>query len=228
MLNNCKTLETFFVFKVSCCSFALLIMKENIIHKAAELFLNLGFKSVTMDDIAQEMGISKKTIYVHFANKTKLVEAVTFELFETICDGIDGICGTSNNPIEELYAIKMFVMHHLKNEKSSPQFQLKKYYPPIYDALRRKQFEKMHDSVKDSLQKGVDTKLFRSNINVDFISRMYFNGMTGIKDSSIFPQEIYTMDYLMESYLEYHLRAIVTEKGLQILNKFITSNQSEK
>ncbi|SFZ90649.1 DNA-binding transcriptional regulator, AcrR family [Flaviramulus basaltis] len=201
-------------------------MREKIIHKAAELFLNLGFKSVTMDDIANEMGISKKTIYVHFANKTKLVEAVTFELFETICEGIDCICNSSNNPIEQLYDIKMFVMQHLKNEKSSPQYQLKKYYPQIYDVLKLKQFEKMHDSVKDSLQKGIDTKLFRSHINVDFISRMYFNGMTGIKDDSIFPQEIYTMEYLMESYLEYHLRAIVTDNGLQILNKFITSNQS--
>jgi hypothetical protein len=122
----------------------------------------------------------------------------------------------------------MFVMHHLKNEKSSPQFQLKKYYPQIYDVLKAKQFEKMHDSVKESLQKGIETKLFRSNIDVDFISRMYFNGMTGIKDDLIFPKHIYNMDYLMESYLEYHLRAIVTDKGLQILNKFITSNQSEK
>ena len=225
MLKKYKTLETFFVFKVSVSIFAP-NMREKIIHKAAELFLTLGFKSVTMDDIAHEMGISKKTIYVHFANKTKLVEAVTFELFETICDGIDGICDASNNPIEELYDIKMFVMHHLKNEKSSPQYQLKKYYPQIHDALKIRQFAKMHDSVSDSLQKGVDTKLFRSNINVDFISRMYFNGMMGIKDDSIFPKEIYTMDYLMESYLEYHLRAIVTDIGLKILNKFITSNQS--
>ena len=201
-------------------------MREKITHKAAEMFITLGFKSVTMDDIAHEMAISKKTIYVHFANKTKLVEAVTFELFETICDGIDGICDTSKNPIEELYDIKMFVMHHLKSEKSSPQFQLKKYYPRIYEVLKLKQFEKMHDSVKDSLQKGIDTELFRPKINVDFISRMYFNGMTGIKDNSIFPQDIYTMEYLMESYLEYHLRAIVTEKGFKILNQFITSNQS--
>lgn len=201
-------------------------MRDKITHKAAEMFITLGFKSVTMDDIANEMGISKKTIYVHFANKTKLVEAVTFGLFETICGGIDGICEASINPIEELYDIKMFVMHHLKNEKSSPQFQLKKYYPKIYDVLKLKQFGKMHDSVKDSLQKGVDTGLFRPKINVDFISRMYFNGMTGIKDNSIFPQEIYSMEYLTESYLEYHLRAIVTEKGFKILNKFITSNQS--
>ncbi|MCF7559335.1 TetR/AcrR family transcriptional regulator [Sabulilitoribacter multivorans] len=201
-------------------------MRENIIHKSAELFLTLGFKSVTMDDIANEMGISKKTIYVHFENKTKLVEAVTFSLFENICDGIDCICEASHNPIEELYDIKMYVMNYLKNEKTSPQYQLKKYYPQIYDLLKVKQFEKMYDSVKESLQNGVNTGLFRPNIDVDFISRMYFNGMSGIKDESIFPQSKFTMDYLMESYLEYHLRAIVTDKGFQILNKFITSNQS--
>ena len=83
----------------------------------------------------------------------------------------------------------------------------------------------MHESVKDSLSKGVDTQLFRSDIDIDFISRMYFNGMMGIKDQSIFPKELFTMEYLTESYLEYHLRAIVTENGLKILNKFINKHQ---
>ena len=179
-----------------------------------------------MDDIANEMGISKKTIYVHFNNKTKLVEAVTFTLFENICEGIDCICEKANNPIEELYDIKMFVMHHLKNEKASPQYQLKKYYPPIHDQLKQKQFHKMQDSVSESVQKGIDTGVFRPNINADFISRLYFNGMTGIKDEAIFPRDKFNMEYLMENFLEYHLRAIVTENGFKILNKFITKNQS--
>jgi hypothetical protein len=84
----------------------------------------------------------------------------------------------------------------------------------------------MHQSVQESLQGGVDTGVFRNTIDVDFISRMYFTGMTGIKDNMFFPPEQYQMDYLMESYLEYHLRAIVSEKGMTILNNFI-KNQSE-
>ncbi|NRA93894.1 MAG: TetR/AcrR family transcriptional regulator [Psychroserpens sp.] len=201
-------------------------MREKILHKSTDLFLNLGFKSVTMDDIANEMGISKKTIYVHFSNKTKLVEAVTFYLFDTICEGIDDICENAPNPIEELYSIKMYVMHHLKNEKTSPQYQLRKYYPKIHDELKFKQFEKMHQSVQESLEHGVETGVFRSSIDVDFISRMYFTGMTGIKDNMFFPPDHYEMEYLMESYLEYHLRAIVTDKGMTILNNFINKNQS--
>ena len=201
-------------------------MKDNIINKSRELFLNFGFKSVTMDDIANEMGISKKTIYVHFKNKTKLVEAVTFHLFDNICCGIDDICASAPNPIEELYSIKMYVMRHLKDEKSSPQYQLKKYYPAIHETLKFKQFEKMHSSVQESLEHGVKTGVFRNTIDIDFISRMYFTGMTGIKDNMFFPSEDYKMTYLMESYLEYHLRAIVTKKGMGILNNFINTNQN--
>jgi len=60
-------------------------MKKNIILKATELFMKLGFKSVTMDDIAKEMGISKKTIYSHFSNKETVVAVVTDHVFEIVC-----------------------------------------------------------------------------------------------------------------------------------------------
>ena len=98
-------------------------MKEKILTTATNMFLDLGFKSVTMDDISNELGISKKTVYTHFKNKITLVEEVCFHLFETICSGINNICNKQNNSIEELFEIKTFVMEHLKNEKSSPQYQ---------------------------------------------------------------------------------------------------------
>ena len=199
-------------------------MREKIISTSEELFLSLGFKSVTMDDIANTIGISKKTIYAHFSNKTELVEVVTFSVLDHISEGIDRINAASVNPIEELYEIKMFVMNYLKNERVSPQHQLKKYYPEIFERLKIKQFEKMHSSVENSLKMGMNTGLFRADIDIDFISRMYFNGMTGIRDISIFPEDRFDRNYLFESYLEYHLRAIVTETGLNLLNNYIKSN----
>lgn len=74
-------METIFVFKVSYSTFAA-VMREKILTNAAELFLTYGFKSITMDDISSHLGISKKTIYQHFENKTILVEAVTLFTFE--------------------------------------------------------------------------------------------------------------------------------------------------
>ena len=149
---------------------------------------------------------------------------VTFSVLDHITEGIDRINAASVNPIEELYEIKMFVMNYLKNERVSPQHQLKKYYPEIFERLKIKQFEKMHSSVENSLKMGMNTGLFRADIDIDFISRMYFNGMTGIRDISIFPEDRFDRNYLFESYLEYHLRAIVTETGLNLLNNYIKSN----
>jgi len=199
-------------------------MKEKIISKSEELFFSLGFKSVTMDDIANAMGISKKTIYAHFSNKTELVEVVTFSVLDHISEGIDKINATSINPIEELYDIKMFVINYLKSVKVSPQHQLKKYYPQIYERLQIKQFEKMHSSFENSLKMGMNTGLFRPDIDVNFISRLYFNGVTAIRDISVFPESLFDKNYLFESYLEYHLRAITTLKGLNLLNNFTKSN----
>lgn len=194
-------------------------MREKILVKSAELFLNLGFKSVTMDDIAENLGCSKKTIYQHFDNKTKLVEATTSHMFEIISHGIDCICELQKNPIEEIYDIKSFVMDHLKNEKSSPQHQLRKYYPKIYDSLKAKQFQVMQSCVTDNLRRGIEQGFYRENMDVEFISRIYFSGMMAIKDRDLFPLKQFSMNVLMEHYLEYHVRGICTPKGLETLNR---------
>ena len=201
-------------------------MRTKIIQKSADLFLNYGFKSVTMDDIANALGISKKTIYQHFDNKTKLVEATTLELFNIISQGIDCICALEKNPIEEIYDIKHFVSEHLKDEKSSPQYQLQKYYPKIYQSLKNKQFEVMYQCVNTNLQRGISSGIYRNSIHVDFITRIYFNSILAIKDEDLFSKKTFSMNMLMENFLEYHLRGICTEKGLEILTKLINNNQS--
>ena len=200
-------------------------MKEKILAKATEMFLNYGFKSVTMDDIAEQLGISKKTIYANFENKTKLVEASTLFLFEFISNGINLICELEKNPIDELFAIKSFVMEHLNNEKTSPQYQLQKYYPQLFISLKKRQFDLMKECVFENLERGVKLGIYRDGMNLDFITRIYFNGMIGIKDVETFPQNIFKPEYLLESYLEYHIRAIATEKGLQTMKKLLLKNE---
>lgn len=200
-------------------------MKDKILEKATDMFLNLGFKSVTMDDLANEMGISKKTIYTHFENKTKLVEESTGHLLHSISQGIDCIRDLHKNPIEELYDIKKFVMMHLKNEKSSPQHQLQKYYPSVFGIMKERQYEMMEDCVVENIKKGIALGIYRDNLNIDFVARIYFSGVTSIKDLKLFPVDVFPIASLMDDYLEYHLRGIVTPKGRGILNGIINSNQ---
>ena len=194
-------------------------MKKKILHNATEMFLNIGFKSVTMDDIAANSGISKKTIYAHFANKIQLVEAATLHIFDVISKGIDIIHEQQQNPIIELFEIKRFVMKHLKDEKSSPQYQLQKYYPKIFKNLKHKQFELMQELFKENLTKGIEQKLYRNDIDIDFTARIYFNGMLGIKNKDLFPLVNYSMNTLTSYHLEYHLRGICSQKWIKELEK---------
>ncbi len=200
-------------------------MRNDILNKATDLFLNFGFKSVTMDDLAHEMGISKKTIYSHFENKTKLVEETTMNLFWEISNGIDHICSLQKNSIEELYEIKKFVMSRLKDEKASPLYQLQKYYPKIFDTLKKKEFEVMQDCVLDNINRGIEIGIYRENLNVEFVARIYFSGVISLGDLELFPTTLFSKVELEDYYLEYHLRGIVTPKGRKILNEIINSNQ---
>jgi AcrR family transcriptional regulator len=202
-------------------------MREKIIHKAADMFITLGFKSVTMDDIAAAMGISKKTIYANFKNKTALVKEATLVMFHVISHGIDCISSQDKNPIEELYDIKKFVMMHLKDEKSSPQYQLQKYYPEIFNTLQELQFDTMQECTLRNLRKGVEQGLYRDNLDIDFVSRIYFIGVNGIKNDKLFPIQNFPKAKLMEDYLEYHLRGIVTKTGELTLNNFINNQPND-
>ena len=188
------------------------------------MFLNLGFKSVTMDDLANEMGISKKTIYSHFKNKTELVQVTTMTMSDMITCGIDNIIAQEQNPIEELYEIKKFVLLHMKDEKSSPLYQLQKYYPKIFKSLMEIQFQCTNKCVSENVKRGMELGIYRDNLNVEFVSRIYFSGVMSIKNNQLFPTDIFNQPQLLDYYLEYHLRGIVTPKGRKILNSIINSN----
>ena len=199
-------------------------MKEQILNKATEMFLTLGYKSVTMDEIASEMGISKKTIYLHYANKNDLVEASAMLLFQRISNGIDLIRAEEHNPIVEFFIIRDFLSHILKDETSSPLHQLQKFFPLIFKTLRDYQFEKMHYCMYENIERGIASGFYRPDINIDFVSRIYFSGVVATKDTQIFPENLYKMENLTLQFLDYHLRALVTPSGLEILTKTIAEN----
>ncbi len=199
----------------------ILTMKEAIQEKAMEMYMKLGFRGVTLDDIAQEMSISKKTIYQHFSNRNELIEAVAKHMLQEIKDEIDNLCQGQFNPVEELFAIRSYLRKTLEGKYQLPIFQLQKFYPEISQKIKQDQFCKMHDSVMDNLKRGINMGLYRPEIDLEFITRIYFAGVTGTKDPNIFPEDKFNIHTLHTQYLEYHLRAIGTEKGLVLLHQHL-------
>lgn len=195
-------------------------MKERIVNHAIPLFLQFGFKSVTVDDLALKMSISKKTIYTHFPTKEQLVETSVMKHFDLVIDKILSICQHSKDPIIELYQIKKEVSKYLSNEKNSPIYQLQKYYNTIYHKLKQKEFNALGSMFSASLNRGINIGLFRSGIDIDFVTRIFFNGIRGIQDVELFPIDQFKMEHLLINFSEYHLRAICTPEGIQKLDNY--------
>ncbi len=196
-------------------------MKNKVLQKASELFLRYGFKSVTMDDIASEMAISKKTIYHHFATKRKLIEAVAYYILTELKDGFNCICNQSKNPVEELFQMKSLVVNMLNSQEVSPKYQLEKYYPKIHESLKQKQFESVKECISNNLIKGIEQGYYRQDIDIDLVTRLYFTATTGLHDTDLFPQNEYPISRLIDGHLEYHIRAIATNKGISLLQKML-------
>ncbi|MBT7653679.1 MAG: TetR/AcrR family transcriptional regulator [Flavobacteriaceae bacterium] len=195
-------------------------MKKKIVGQSIQLFLKYGYKSVTMDDIAKHMGVSKKTIYVHFPKKDGLVEQSAVNHLDGIIERINVISKQSKDPIIELYQIKKEILNHLSSEKNSPQYQLQKYYPSLYSKLKEKEFSALSGLFSNSILEGIQTGIFRKDIDVDFVVRIFFNGISGITNIKLFPIEIYKIEDLLLNFSEYHLRALCTHKGIIKLENY--------
>lgn len=195
-------------------------MEKEIVLTASSLFLQYGYKAVTMDDIAEHMHISKKTIYQFFSDKTSLVRSAVFHVFEEVKDKIIAIQSSFENPIIALYESKKIAVEVLGGKEKSPQYQLQKYYPSVYTEIRKKELSALGETFRMSLKKGMESGLFRTSLDTEFITRIYFNGFGGLKDIELFPPEETDINLIIGKYIDYHLRAIVTPKGLKFLDEY--------
>ena len=112
------------------------------------------------------------------------------------------------------------VLQYLRDEENSPQIQLQKYYPEIYQKFKFKEFDLLGNHFRSSLQQGIEMNLFRQDIDIDFISRIYFSGLRNIRDIQLFPRTQFQIEELMGLFFEYHLRGISTDKGITLLNEY--------
>ncbi|MGB0776997.1 MAG: TetR/AcrR family transcriptional regulator [Flavobacteriaceae bacterium] len=193
-------------------------MKEKIILTSKDLFLDLGFKTVTMDDIAQKMGISKKTIYSHFSNKTALVKACVAFIFSDITCEAEQIYGSQENPVLEFFLIRDYIKKTLAKQKPIARYQLEKFYPELFREIQIKQLTLMISCITENIERGIEKGWYRKEINPAFAARIYFANMTAIKDPVIFPHELFPIDGLFDQVIEQFLNGICTKKGIEILN----------
>jgi AcrR family transcriptional regulator len=191
-------------------------MKDKIIKKASELFLKLGFKSITMDDIACEMCISKKTIYKYFSNKEILIEESTALIHKEIHETIDTIVALNHNAIKENFEIRKMFREMITTTETSPVYQLKKYYPEIYEKLIAKEIHKCNKCFRQNIEKGIENGLYRKNLEIEVYVQFYYTLIFSINENTSSEKEAQKLE--LEA-LEYHTRAMATPEGIIELEK---------
>jgi AcrR family transcriptional regulator len=197
-------------------------MREKIINRAKEMFLKLGFKSITMDDIACDMCISKKTIYKYFSNKELLIEESTQLVHQEVRETIDTIVAKNFNAIEENFQIRRMFIVMFKYSETSPVYQLKRHYPEVYQKVVGYQIEICEGCFRDNILKGISEGLYRENIDVENYVKFYYTLIFSISENTALEKEANNLEH---KALEYHIRAMATlagiielEKQLQIIN----------
>ena len=191
-------------------------MKEKIMTKASELFLKLGFKSITMDDIAGEMCISKKTIYKYFCNKEVLIEESTEVMHKEVHQSINAIEQQNYNAIQENFEIRKMFKEMFNAGDTSPMYQLKKHYPEIYNKLVDREVNECNTVFKQNIEKGIREGLYRSDIPVETYVKFYYTLVFEINGNTISEKEAQQLE--LEA-LEYHIRAMATLAGIIELEK---------
>ena len=193
-------------------------MKEKIIKKATDMFLKLGFKSVTMDDIANEMCISKKTIYKYFSNKEKLIEEGTEVVHQKIHSMMDEIVGKNFNAIEENFQMREMFKEMFQSFDHSPAYQLKKHYPEIYDKVLSMQVSVCEDCFRQNITKGIREGLYRENLDIDNYVKFYYTLIFNINENTMLEKDAHELEV---KALEYHIRAMATLAGIIELEKHL-------
>lgn len=191
-------------------------MKDKIVSKAKEMFLKLGFKSITMDDIACEMCISKKTIYKYFSNKEILIEESTQVVQQEIRSIIESIVAKNFNAIKENFEIRRMFKEMFKSTETSPLYQLKKHYPEIHSKVMANQIQECENCFRQNITKGIEQNLYRSDLNVETSIKFYYTLIFSINENTRSEKEAFQLE--MEA-LDYHTRAIATPKGIKELEK---------
>jgi AcrR family transcriptional regulator len=192
---------------------------KSILSKVRELYLKYGIKSITMDDVAREMGISKKTLYQYVSDKEDLVAKFIENEKEIRQKEICNCFKVGFNPIEELIEISLFMNKLMQEQNPATEYDLKKYYPAQYQKLVKARREGIFNYILANLKRGKEEGLYRHDLKEEIIAKLYLSRAEGIHLSDLYSVEEFTSSRIYLELLKYHVRGIATEKGIQALEK---------
>ncbi len=192
---------------------------QEILDRAENLFIEYGFRSVSMDDLAHETGKSKKTLYKHFPNKDELVKQILLRFVKRHEARLTEIQQEADNAVDEWFRI---YLHHCKisnHLRPSVLYDLEKYHAGAWKVFHGFKNLFIHRVVSENLKRGQAEGLYRQDLDPDIVARMYVAMLEAIVDSGLARKTGMDRQVVQKTFLEYHLYGIATEKGIEIYQR---------
>ena len=195
--------------------------RDEILIKSEDLFLRYGIKSVSMDDIARQLGMSKKTLYQYFENKAALVESIGLMFLENERQLLQEVQTSATDAIHEMMLVGRHVLSHLRRLSPTTMYDLRKYYRDVWAQFETYNRENIYRCIRDNIERGKREGLYHKDANADIIAKLYVGKSMMIIDEEVFPMEKYPREKLFKQYIIYHIRGVALPRGLQLLQQHL-------
>ena len=195
-------------------------MEERILHKSHELFMRYGVRSVSMDEIAAHLGISKKTIYQYYSDKDALVEGVVgIEITrnENQCSLQQQVC---ENAVHEIFIAVDMLQEMLTHMNPSLIFDLEKYHPKAFKKFNDHKNKFMYAIIKNNLERGITEGLYREEIKPDILARFRLASTFLIFNPELFPPGHHSLSQILDEVTDNFLYGVTTAKGQKLIQKY--------
>jgi AcrR family transcriptional regulator len=180
-----------------------------------------------MDDIAREIGISKKTIYQHFPDKDAIIEEVIRQELACEKEDMERMECEATNPIDQVISASRYIRTALTNVNPVLLYDLKKYHHKAWELFQSHKQQHIIKSIRRNLEQGIEQGLYRPDLNVDMLARLHIEQIEMGFDTSVFPPDRYNLVDVQLQFLHHFLRGLLTEKGFQVYNQYVDQTATE-
>lgn len=196
-------------------------LEEQIFNKSEELFMSIGIRNTTMDDLARELGISKKTLYKAIENKSDLVTKCIRHDIDVRQKEIIAILEKYSNPIEQLLHIGALIFKSISRYKITIVHDLMKFYPESWQYITEHKDNFIKTIISDNLTNGIKLGIYRKNIDIKLYAVFYANGVDISLNSNFFRDESFIFSEVFREFLLFYLRAITNAESHKQLEQYI-------
>jgi TetR/AcrR family transcriptional regulator, cholesterol catabolism regulator len=195
-------------------------IREKLLRGAEELFLKYGVRSVSMDDIARHLAVSKKTLYQYFIDKDEIVTQVAHAHLGQDRIRFDGIAAIAKNALDELMKINSCMSKIMQGMNPTLLFDLKKYHSKAWQAWMDHRNKHIRESVVRNIKQGIEEGLFRTNLNPDILAAIRIETIQMVFESQLFPADRYSLADVQAQALDHFMYGLLTEKGRKLYEKY--------